>query len=575
MSNALAENHSFSKLAIFQIKVTFFTFKRCYHNLFSGLEKFSNKGNLNNLPLAATSESELWNKNDNAQNQILTAGKVQNLRIAAQILNGMEVPANQTFSFWKHIGNPNIGKGFVIGREVREGCIVPSIAGGMCQLSNALYDAAIKAGFEILERHKHTKVIPGSLAEHDRDATVKWNYLDLRFRANVDFKVVTDLTANKLIVKLMANSSVNEISNSRIQAPDHINDCYSCGNFDCFKPPKQPPATSQTGATVFVLDERWTEYEQYINSIATPNDIIIMPSGKHDAKYLHKFRWQIKDGPTIKTFIMPAVQRTIWRHIYAKMNRNVFASSLKLDRLIAKKIAKRIPYNATQLVVAQNLLPFLQQEGLFGGRRYNVLMTRLPLTYLHDRLNIAHKLYPQSKTLDDFRANDDIVESEILALNRAEHIITPHEEIAELFNNKVIKLKWAHSDIPAKEKIRGNKVLFPASGVARKGAFEIKRLAIELDLTLVVTGGAMEHIGFWEGVRIAAPANDLLDDIALVVYPTYVEHSPRIILKALSCNIPVITTNACGLPPQNNLTIVKTGDYDQLREAVKSALFSN
>ena len=62
--------------------------------------------------------------------------------------------------------------GFVAGRELREGCMVSSIGGGLCQLSNALYAAALEAGCEIVERHAHSKVVPGSLAERGLDATV-------------------------------------------------------------------------------------------------------------------------------------------------------------------------------------------------------------------------------------------------------------------------------------------------------------------------------------------------------------------------------------------------------------------
>ena len=39
----------------------------------------------------------------NAENWILTAGKIENLRIAIKNLNGIEVSANQVFSFWKHV----------------------------------------------------------------------------------------------------------------------------------------------------------------------------------------------------------------------------------------------------------------------------------------------------------------------------------------------------------------------------------------------------------------------------------------------------------------------------------------
>ena len=97
------------------------------------------------------------------------------------------MPAHAVFSFWKQVGRTNRLKGYVAGRELREGCLIPSIGGGLCQLSNALYDAALQAGFEIVERHAHSQVIPGSLAEAGANATVFWNYVDLRFRSHHAF----------------------------------------------------------------------------------------------------------------------------------------------------------------------------------------------------------------------------------------------------------------------------------------------------------------------------------------------------------------------------------------------------
>ena len=88
------------------------------------------------------------------------------------------------FSFWRQLGRTTRRRGFAAGRELREGCLVPSIGGGLCQLSNAIYDAALCQGLEIVERHRHTQVIASSLAERDRDAVVFWNYVGLRLRAD-------------------------------------------------------------------------------------------------------------------------------------------------------------------------------------------------------------------------------------------------------------------------------------------------------------------------------------------------------------------------------------------------------
>ncbi len=197
----LAEKHNIVRDTIFKAKSFIHVGKRYFSNAFlTRVKKYRKSDKLYNTPVIASSESELWNKYDNELNWILTAGKIENLRIASKRLNSIEVPANAVFSFWQHVGYPGSGEGFVEGREVREGCLIATVGGGLCQISNALYDAALKAGFEIIERHKHTKVIQGSLAEKDRDATVKWNYVDLKFRSKYPFRIEVQMTTDKLIV---------------------------------------------------------------------------------------------------------------------------------------------------------------------------------------------------------------------------------------------------------------------------------------------------------------------------------------------------------------------------------------
>ena len=80
--------------------------------------------------------------------------------------------------------------------------MIASVGGGLCQLSNALYDAALKAGCDIVERHAHSRRIEGSMAAQGRDATIFWNYVDLRFRPPVDCQLQVALDRDELKVTL-------------------------------------------------------------------------------------------------------------------------------------------------------------------------------------------------------------------------------------------------------------------------------------------------------------------------------------------------------------------------------------
>ncbi|MEI9887386.1 MAG: VanW family protein [Rhizomicrobium sp.] len=129
--------------------------------------------------VAAEARSALWS-DPRAGERAMQWGKVQNLRAAARRFDRTVLPAGAVFSFWRQMGRASTRRGFVAGRMLQEGCLVAATGGGLCQLSNALYAAALDAGCAIVERHAHSRRVPGA---QGRDATVAWNYVDLRFAA--------------------------------------------------------------------------------------------------------------------------------------------------------------------------------------------------------------------------------------------------------------------------------------------------------------------------------------------------------------------------------------------------------
>ena len=147
--------------------------------------------------------TDLYTESD-PNERALQLGKVQNLRIGARAFDGVHLDQGEILSFWAQVGRPTRAKGFVDGRELRQGCLIPTLAGGLCQLSNSLYQAAQRVGCEIVERHGHTAPIPNSPFPPGEDATVFWNYVDLRFRAHRPVVLRARLTADSLIVRVEA-----------------------------------------------------------------------------------------------------------------------------------------------------------------------------------------------------------------------------------------------------------------------------------------------------------------------------------------------------------------------------------
>lgn len=567
----LAEEHSLSRTVSFNIKSYLLTQLRRIKNVQEGIQGFQPVNRLVHAPMISNSESDLWNPDDNDMNRWLTAGKVENLRKAIAQIHGIEIPANKVFSFWKQVGKPSRRKGFVVGREIREGCIIPTIAGGICQLSNALYDAALKAGFEIKERHRHSKVIKGSLAEQGRDATVKWNYIDLQFSAPHDFRIEAELTADKLHVTFRSFQSdvIPENHQTERLTTSVLNDCFSCGNTACHQHPgKLPPPMGRSRITC-LLDERWTEYEDYLQSILQDGDVIIVPSTL--VKTPSRYVWRFAKSVTIKYVVGATIRRTLNMRRASSRGENIFQQSLQADERLALAMAQQIPFESTHLIISQNLLNGLMKSGQLGGRTWDVLMNRFPVETLQHQLDFAFALHPESTTLHDFRAPETFITWENAALTKANKIITPHGGIAKLFTHKSIQLPW---NLPAvnQQNPQGKKILFPASSVARKGAIEVKRLALELDLEVIFTGAATEYAEFWKGVKASYQPRPEFHEIACVIYPAFVEHQPRAILRALAAGIPVISTKACGIQQMNHLHLFEPGDYSNMKALVQKVL---
>lgn len=168
----------------------------------------------------------------------LQEGKVRNLRVAASRLEEIEVPANEVWSFWRQLGKASQSKGYAEGRELREGCIIPQIGGGLCQLSGAIYNAALEAGLEIVERHAHSNSNIGALARIGRDATVFWNYVDLRLRAPQPWRMEVEVCETQLHVRIRCPVKLPRAAKTQMTEPSPatpLNSCATCGMVSCHR----------------------------------------------------------------------------------------------------------------------------------------------------------------------------------------------------------------------------------------------------------------------------------------------------------------------------------------------------
>ncbi len=109
-----------------------------------------------------------------------TNNRIHNIKTAMQKFNGYVIPKGATFSFTDILGVVDGTTGYKKELVIKGPRVEPEYGGGVCQVSSTIYRAALKAGYEIVDRKAH------SFAVHyyepwGTDATVYPGIQDLKF----------------------------------------------------------------------------------------------------------------------------------------------------------------------------------------------------------------------------------------------------------------------------------------------------------------------------------------------------------------------------------------------------------
>ncbi|WP_018923141.1 VanW family protein [Salsuginibacillus kocurii] len=134
-------------------------------------------------------------------------GRSHNIAISSDSIDRTVLGPEDTFSFNEVVGERTRERGYREANVIIDGDFVDGLGGGICQTSTTLYNTALEAGMDIVERNPHSK--PVKYVPEGLDAMVSWGWADLRFSNPYDFPVIVrsfiDAHSGKIQVEIRAS----------------------------------------------------------------------------------------------------------------------------------------------------------------------------------------------------------------------------------------------------------------------------------------------------------------------------------------------------------------------------------
>ena len=110
-----------------------------------------------------------------------------NLDLACQAVNGTILDPGEKFDFNTVVGKRTSEKGYQYAPAYSSGQTVPTLGGGICQVSSTIYYCCLIADLEIINRLPHSFI--SSYMPIGTDATVSWGGPEFTFKNNTNYPI--------------------------------------------------------------------------------------------------------------------------------------------------------------------------------------------------------------------------------------------------------------------------------------------------------------------------------------------------------------------------------------------------
>ncbi len=135
--------------------------------------------------------------------------RTYNMLLAARKVNGTVLEPGAIFSYNNVVGERTVAAGYRNAKIFENGRVVDGLAGGICQVSTTIYNAALYSNMGIVERKNHS--FPVAYAPKGQDATVVMGVIDFRFKNTTSrpIKITASVSGGVCRVEILGTKEQN------------------------------------------------------------------------------------------------------------------------------------------------------------------------------------------------------------------------------------------------------------------------------------------------------------------------------------------------------------------------------
>ena len=126
--------------------------------------------------------------------------RATNIELACKAIDGTILLPGERFSFNGVVGPRTKAKGYLLAGAYSAGELIESYGGGVCQVSSTIYNTALYANLDIVERYNHSAVV--SYVDPGRDATVSYGSRDFKFKNSRTYAIKLKASAKNGILTI-------------------------------------------------------------------------------------------------------------------------------------------------------------------------------------------------------------------------------------------------------------------------------------------------------------------------------------------------------------------------------------